>query len=62
MLVDKVIALLMSLSVGSVRSLPPVTRRHLAEQCRRVADIADPSRPAPQAGVLADLSNGVRSE
>jgi hypothetical protein len=54
---DKAVALLTALSRETVEALPPVERRRLAEQCRRVAALADPAaRPAKPQGVLAALN------
>ena len=75
-LTDKIVALFAALSDKDIDALPPVQRRRLAEQCRRVADRADvgysvktltraegdKNGKQPEAGVLADLRRGVRSE
>jgi hypothetical protein len=66
---DKTVALLVALSREIIEKLPPVERRRLAEQCRRVAAIADPPRPVQRAaaspgkaGVLADLERRQQHE
>jgi hypothetical protein len=41
--------------------MPPAERRHLAALCRYIAEKADPPRPEPRAGVLADLRDGRQS-
>jgi hypothetical protein len=63
-LTDKIVALFAALSDNDIDALPPVQRRRLAEQCRRVADRAENDRNGkqPRAGVLADLKRGVRSD
>lgn len=55
--VDRAVALLVSLSPDDIASLPPAERRRVADECRRVAGMAEP-REAPKAGVLADLRHG----
>jgi hypothetical protein len=55
-----------------IEALPPVHRRRFAELCRHWADLAEPRSPAretsptrqtiPMAGVLSELSRGLRSE
>lgn len=61
-LTDKIVALFAALSDDDIDALPPVRRRRLAEQCRRVANRAEADRKQPRAGVLADLKRGVRSD
>lgn len=58
--IDMLLGLLMNLSRADVESLPPATRRRLADACHHVAKVAEP-KPQPQSGVLADLSNGARA-
>jgi hypothetical protein len=54
-----------------IEALLPVDRRRFAELCRHWADLAEPrspasepspTRPRPMAGVLLELSRGLRSE
>jgi hypothetical protein len=63
-LADKVTALLTGLTPNQVQAMPPVERQHLAEQCRRIAALAEP-RPEGatiKGGVLADLQDRRRDE
>ena len=53
--VDRAVALLVSLRPDDIASLPPAERRRVADECRRVASMAEPRNGAtPKAGVLAD--------
>jgi len=61
-LTDKIVALFAALSNDDIDALPPVQRRRLAEQCRRVADRAESDAKRPEAGVLGDLKRGARSD
>jgi hypothetical protein len=61
-LTDKIVALFSALSNDDIDALPPVQRRRLAEQCRRVADRAEVDAKRSRAGVLGDLTRGMRSE
>jgi hypothetical protein len=58
--VDRTVALLINLSRADIEALPPLERRRLAEQCKRIVDMAEP-KPKPQ-GVLGDLGNGARAD
>jgi hypothetical protein len=60
-LIDKIVALLMSLTDDQVEALPPVERRRLEDQCLRVAVLCAPL-PRPRAGILGELRNGHRDE
>jgi hypothetical protein len=63
-LTDKIVALLIALGRDDVEALPPAERRRLADECRRVVNLAEPS-PANgnrRTGVLGDLDQGRRSE
>jgi hypothetical protein len=60
--VDKAVALLVSLSSEDIASLPPAERRRLADQCRHIAKLAEPPNGAPNVGILADLRRGQRGE
>jgi len=51
--IDRIIALLASLSPEQVADLPPAERRRLADVCRRAATLAEPRADTPPAGVLA---------
>lgn len=64
--VDKIIALMDTLTVAGVNSLPPIRRQQFAQMCRHWAKIADPPTQAapgtfPKAGIIAELLNGERS-
>jgi hypothetical protein len=61
-LTDKIVALFAALSNDDIDALPPVQRRRLADQCRRVADRAEAGAKRPTVGVLRDLKRGVRSD
>ena len=63
-LTDKIVALLVALGPDDVNALPPAERRWLADQCRRVVNLAEPARGngARRHGVLGDLDQGQRSE
>jgi hypothetical protein len=56
-LANKVTALLTGLTRNQVEAMSPVERQQLADQCRRITALADPSHPGAtlKAGVLADL-------
>ena len=57
--IQKTVALLTHLTEANVQSLPPAERRRFADILKHWASVAD--RPAPKAGVLLDLKNGVRA-
>jgi hypothetical protein len=59
---DKIVALLVALGRDDVEALPPAERRRLADQCRRVVNLAEPGNGASRHGVLGDLDRGQRSE
>jgi hypothetical protein len=63
-LTDKIVALLVALGPDDVEALPPAERRRLADQCRRVVNIAEPApgNGGSRHGVLGDLARGQRSE
>jgi len=43
--------------------MPPVDRQHLADQCRRIAALADPQRNGePKEGLLSNLKDTPRDE
>jgi hypothetical protein len=60
-LTDKIVALLVSLSPADIEYLPPAERRRLADHCRHAAELAEPKRATPGAGVLVDLRGGRRT-
>ena len=71
MFADAKIAMLEALELTDIEALPPSKRRRFATLCRHWADLAEPrsptsgpisSRPIPIAGVLLQLSRGLRSE
>lgn len=58
-LANRVTALLTGLTRNQVEAMPPVERQQLADQCRRIAALAEPPRNGePKAGVLAQLQDG----
>jgi len=61
---EKILALLDTMSTGSLMLLPPARRRQFAATCRYWAQLADASVPSPTAksGVLSDLDKGARAE
>lgn len=61
---DKTLALMIVLRPDEIRQMPDADRQRLAEQCRRIADIAEPpvARLPRTCGVLSDLRRGWRSE
>ena len=63
-LTDKIVALLVALGPDDVKALPPAERRRLADQCRRVVNLAEPAAGigGSRHGVLGDLDRGKRSE
>ena len=63
-LTDKIVALLVALGRDDVEALPPAERRRLADQCRRVVNLAEPgpNRGGRRNGVLGDLDQGQRGE
>jgi hypothetical protein len=62
----KIAALLNTLTLSDVESMPPAERRSFAELCRHWAQLAEHARSQcvdPHAsGILADLRQGYRSE
>jgi hypothetical protein len=44
-LANRVTALLTGLTPNQVQAMPPVERQQLADQCRRITALADPSPP-----------------
>jgi hypothetical protein len=63
-LAHRVTALLTGLTRNQVEAMPPVERQQLADQCRRIVALADPSPEGAtlKAGVLADLQARRRDE
>ena len=63
-LTDKIVALLVTLGRDDIEALPPAKRRRLADQCRRVVNLADPGagNRSRRHGVLGGLDQGQRSE
>jgi hypothetical protein len=63
-LANKIAALLTGLTRGQIEAMAPVDRQQLADQCRRITALADPSPPGAtvKAGVLSRLKDGERSE
>lgn len=63
-LANRVTALLTGLTRNQVEAMPPVERQQLADQCRRIAALADqsPEGATVKAGVLADLQTRKRDE
>lgn len=57
---EKVVALLEFLNEEQIQAEPPATRQRLAQLCRHVATIAEPSTRilGPKTGILNELRNG----
>jgi hypothetical protein len=53
---NKIIALLDTMTLASLDSLPPVRRRQFADLCRHWADVAGSPRGAPAAKLRASVS------
>ena len=60
--IEKTVALLGVLTPNDVQALPPATRRHFADMCKNLADLAEPRPVPPTAGILSDLRQGYRCE
>jgi hypothetical protein len=58
--VEKVEALLGTMTRQHVEKLPAAQRKRLAKLLRRVADMADPPRSVPKSGVLSELDKDPR--
>lgn len=63
-LANKIAALLTGLTRNQVEAMSPAERQQLADQCRRITALADPSHQDAtlKAGVLADLQARRRDE
>ncbi len=62
-LTAKVSALLTGLTPGQIQSMAPLDRLQLANECRRIAALADPPRNCePKVGVLPNLKTTPRDE
>jgi len=62
-IVEKVDALMAGMTKADIERLLPAGRQQLAQELRRVADLADPPTTNRQhAGVLRELGNGQRGE
>jgi hypothetical protein len=61
-LANKIAALLTSLTRNQVEAMTPIERQQLADQCRRIAAIAEPPRNGEPKGLLANLKNAPRDE
>jgi hypothetical protein len=63
LIIEKVDALLSSVTRADIEHLAPAQRRRLAAVLRHIANLADPPKQEqPKSGVLADLRRGVRAE
>jgi len=59
----KICALLTGLTPGQVEAMAPLDRLQLANECRRIAALADPPRNGePKSGVLPKLKDTPRDE
>ena len=54
--VDKTVALLISLTDQQIEALPPAERRRLENECLRVAVLCAPVPDKPASGVLVELA------
>lgn len=63
-LANKIAALLTSMTRNQVEAMPPIERQQLADQCRRIAALAEPRTDGATVGVgvLADLQARRRDE
>jgi len=63
-LAARVTALLTGLTPSQIQVMPPIDRQQLANECRRIAALADPQRNSepPKAGVLPRLKDTPRDE
>lgn len=62
-LASKVTALLTGITPNQVQGMSPVDRQQLANECRRIAALADPPRNGePKEGVLPRLKTTPRDE
>lgn len=60
---EKAAAVLEAVTRGDVDAMAPAAKRRLAAICRHVADMAEPTKPQPKSGVLADVHRlGVHGE
>jgi hypothetical protein len=63
MMIDRIAALLDSLTLEDLDRVPPARQRKFAELCRHWQQVVERRlKPKPKSGVLADLSQGKRSE
>ena len=60
--VEVVAALLEAVTPADIHALPPAQRRRFARACRQAAEMAEPKRERPKAGVLYDLCQGERGQ
>ncbi len=62
-LAAKVTALLTGLTPSQIQAMAPLDRLQLANECRRIAALADPPRNGePKVGVLPSLKTTPRDE
>ena len=59
---NRITTLLTGLTRNQVEAMPPVERQQLADQCRRIATLAEqrPDGASHKSGVLGDLPAGAR--
>jgi hypothetical protein len=60
--IEKTVALLGVLTPHDVQALPPAKRRHFADMCKYLAELAEQRPAAPKSGILSDLRRGFRYE
>jgi hypothetical protein len=60
--IEKTVALLGVLTPNDVQALPPAKRRHFADMCKYLANLAEPRPAPPKTGILSDLRQGYRYE
>ncbi|MFZ1105280.1 MAG: hypothetical protein WAN86_20925 [Hyphomicrobiaceae bacterium] len=60
--IEKTVALLGVLTPNDVQALPPAKRRHFADMCKHLANLAEPRSTPPKTGILSDLRQGYRYE
>jgi hypothetical protein len=58
--IETVEALMTGFTEAEIEKMEPARRQRLAQVLRRIADMADPQRVTPTAGVLQDLSRRPR--
>jgi hypothetical protein len=60
--IEKTVALLGVLTPHDVQALPPAKRRHFADMCKYLAELAEQRPVTPKTGILSDLRRGFRYE